>query len=144
MNLLVLLGLFISLVIILAFLIFLFLMKAKKKDTNNLQKKKIGQKSEYRPLQEYINIIKDKSSTSEDLQGAVNNILKYYGTIHSKLGLRTHPDFTTYAMALFQICRHPNTNKDIILQFNRTLEQKNPSYKREINDAITKGLNSRG
>jgi hypothetical protein len=45
---------------------------------------------------------------------------------------------------LFAICRHPNTNKDIIINFDKELEHLNPEYKKEINEAIAKGLNSRG
>jgi len=63
--------------------------------------------------------------------------------LHEKLGLRTHPDFDTYMDILFTICRHPNTNKDIIIKFDKELSRLNPEYKKEINEAITKGLNSR-
>jgi len=45
---------------------------------------------------------------------------------------------------LFAICLHPNTNKNIILSFNKELVRLNPKYKVEINGAISKGLNSRG
>lgn len=143
MSLLTLVGLFIGLVVVLALLIFLFFVKPKKKRKIVSEKKKIKHKSDFKSLQEYVDIIKDKRSSSKDLEEAVNGILKYHGTIHSKLGSRTHPDFDIYLKALFQICRHPNTSKDIILKFNRALEKQNPSYKREINDAIMQGLNSR-
>lgn len=143
MHLLSLLGLFIGLIVVLAFLIFLFFFKSKKEKKIEPQKKEIRKKSDFKSLQEYVNIIKDKRSRSEDLEEAVDGILKYHGTIHAKLGSRTHPDFDIYLAALFQICRHPNTNKDIILKLNRALEKQNPSYKKEINDAITQGLNSR-
>jgi hypothetical protein len=71
-------------------------------------------------------------------------ILKYYGHIHEKLGIRSHPDFDIYMEILIIICRHPNTNKDIIIKFDKELTRLNPSYKAEINEALTKGLNSRG
>ena len=63
--------------------------------------------------------------------------------MHKKLGLRAHPDFDIYMDILFTICRHPNANKDLIIKFDRELEELNSEYKKEINDAITKGLNSR-
>ncbi|MDD2906205.1 MAG: hypothetical protein PHH41_00480 [Sulfurimonas sp.] len=89
-------------------------------------------------------IIKNKKSSSKELGDALDLVLKYHGTIHPKLGSRTHPDFDVYMEILFTICRHPQTNKDIILNFDRELEKKNPEYKIEINEAIAKGLNSRG
>jgi len=57
--------------------------------------------------------------------------------------MRAHPDFDIYMEILFTICRHPNTNKDIVIKFDRELGRLNPEYKKEINEAITKGLNSR-
>lgn len=143
MNLLVLLGLFIGLVIVLALLIFLFFIKPKREKKREREKREAKKKSSHKSLQEYVDIIKDKTSTTEDLEEAVDSILKYYGTIHSKLGTRTHPDFDIYLGALFRICTHPNTNTKIILKLNRGLEKQNPSYAKEINDAITRGLNSR-
>ena len=89
-------------------------------------------------------IIKDKNSSTKQLQETLELILKHHGEITPKMGLRPHPDFDIYMDILFTICRHPHTNKDIIIKFDAALERKNPSYVKEINDAITKGLNSRG
>lgn len=71
-------------------------------------------------------------------------VLKNYGQIHQKMGVRAHPDFDIYMGILFAICRHPNTNKNIILNFDKELSRLNPDYKAEINDAVTKGIKSRG
>ncbi len=71
-------------------------------------------------------------------------VLKSHGNIHKKLGIRAHPDFDIYMEMLIVVCRHPNTNKNIIIDFDKELLKLNPQYKAEINDAITKGLNSRG
>ena len=89
-------------------------------------------------------IIRNKKSTSQELKETLDLILKYHGTIHTKLGLRAHPDFDMYMDVILHICRHPNTNKDLILKFDKELVSKNPEYKVEINDSLTKGLNSRG
>lgn len=143
MNLLVLFGLLIGLIVLLLLLLSLFVMKPKREKKRALQKREVQKRGEHKSLQEYLDIIRERSSTTKELADAVDNILKYYGSIHSKLGIRIHPDFKIYALALVQICRHPHTNKDIILKFNRGLEKQNPSYAKEINDAITRGLNSR-
>ena len=90
------------------------------------------------------NIIKDKNSTKEQLQEAAELIIKHHGTMHKKLGMRAHPESDAYMDILFKLCRHKNTSKSIVLQFNKDLEKINPEYKKEINDALMRGLNSRG
>jgi hypothetical protein len=45
---------------------------------------------------------------------------------------------------LFKAARHPNIDKNTIVKFNAALEKLNPEYKKEINDALMRGLNSRG
>lgn len=141
-----------GLLVVLAILVFLLVMSYRNRKAKIVETKKLLEtlkKAEETShgildLPSLLAIIKNKKSSTVELQEALDLILKYYGTIHPKLGSRTHPDYDTYMVILFTICRHPNTNKDIILGFNRALEKKNPSYKIEINEAITKGLNSRG
>ena len=94
-------------------------------------------------LESLVRVIKDKKSDSLKLSEALDLIIKYHGRVHKKLGLRAHPDFNIYVNILFTICRHPNANKDLIIKFEKELLELNGEYKQEINDAITKGLNSR-
>ena len=89
------------------------------------------------------NIIKDKESQTTTLKQALEMIIKYHGTIHTKLGVRAHPDFDPYMDVLFTVCRHPHADKDMIIYFDRELGRLNPEYKQDINEAMTKGLNSR-
>ena len=91
-----------------------------------------------------VEVIKNKNSSTQELQEALDLIIKYHGKIHPKLGMRAHPDFDIYADIIFRICRHPSTTKEVIINFDRSLEKLNPDYNKEINDALTKGLNSRG
>jgi len=125
-------------------LILLFIPDTKKKEVKRKVKKADVKASVETDLESLVEIIRDKSSTKDELTEALDLILKYHGSIHAKLGIRTHPDFKIYSEIILRICRHPNTSKNIILKFDRELEAKNPSYKREINDALSKGLNSRG
>ncbi len=130
---------FIGLIIILAGLMFVLfyspsakIKRAKKKLSKtvpDIKKQKID-------LDSLRAIIKNKKTTSTELKEALDLVLKYYGNIHS--------DFDIYMEMLIVICRHPNTNKNIIIDFDKELLKLNPQYKAEINDAITKGLNSRG
>ena len=137
---------FLGLVLLLAVLIFFLLYIPKKQKIIKKKKQEIqeSKKSDTPSFVALLGVIKNRASTSEELKEALNLILKYYGTIHPKLGLRPHPDFDIYGEVLLRICRHPNTNKNIILDFDKALEAKNEDYKKDINDFITKGLNSRG
>ena len=137
-----------GLVVILGLLIFLFLYMQNSKKTVKIKKKtkqtKEAKKEENLNLDDLLAIIRRKSTTTQELSDALDQIIKHYGKIHPKLGIRPHPDFDIYSEVLFRICRHPNTNKDIIIKFDKELEKLNPEYVQEINEAISKGLNSRG
>jgi len=61
-----------------------------------------------------------------------------------KLGVRSNPKADIYKFLITRLCRHPNTNKDLIIKFTNSLEKLNPSYKIEINENLMTGLNSRG
>lgn len=132
---------FLGLVVILAILVFFLLYIPGKKKATKKPVTQEARHSDYKTLNELLQIIKDKTSTTEELGEAVELVMKYHGTIHPKMGIRSHPDFDIYSEMLLRVCRHPNINKDILLKFNRELEKKNEAYKIEINDAVTKGLN---
>jgi hypothetical protein len=137
----------VGLVVILGILILIFFyIPSKKKTEPKKQKSQLQEsppKKDYK-LKDLLQIIRNKKATTEELGEALDLVIKHYGHIHAKLGLRTHPDFDIYSEILLRICRHPNTNKDIIIKFDKALEERNPNYVREINDSLTKGLNSRG
>ncbi|HFB53493.1 MAG TPA: hypothetical protein ENJ67_02060 [Sulfurimonas autotrophica] len=136
-------GLVVILGILIAF--FIYAPSAKKKEP----KKKKSHTQESKPeakheIKDILAVIRNKHSTTEELGNALDMLIKYHGHIHPKLGIRTHPDFDIYSEILLRICRHPNTTKEIIIKFDKELEKRNPEYVREINDSLTKGLNSRG
>jgi len=94
---------------------------------------------------EYLrSVIRNRKSNEQELEEALDLILKHHGTIPKKLGMRPHPGFDAYIDILVYICRHPNATKEIIIKFDFGLEKKNPDYKMEINTALSKGLTSRG
>jgi hypothetical protein len=146
-----------GLIALLALLIFLLFLepgkekKAKEKPSEIkavVEEKKGKPKSELLDkepdLNSLVDIIKNKKSDVPKLAYALDLIIKHHGKVHKKLGIRAHPDFDIYIDILFTLCRHPNANKDLIINFDRELGKLNPEYKQEINEAITKGLNSRG
>ncbi|QOY53392.1 hypothetical protein HUE88_00230 [Candidatus Sulfurimonas baltica] len=142
-----------GLVAVLAFLVFLlfFIPNDEKRER---EKKREEEKVSSAPelssqvkmptdLESLRLIIKDKESSTQTLGEALDLVIKYHGTVHTKLGIRAHPDFDVYADILFTLCRHRNASKDIILKFDKALARLNPDYKEDINEAVTKGLNSR-
>ena len=134
---------FIGLLLLLALLLYFLLFKRKKK---SLSKKSTTspQRKNTPSFEALISVIKNKNATREELFSAVEDILKYYGTIHPKLGMRSHPDFDKYGLIILKLCHHPHTDKKIILKFDKELRAKNPEYAHEINDFLTKGLDTRG
>ncbi|ABB43322.1 hypothetical protein Suden_0041 [Sulfurimonas denitrificans DSM 1251] len=136
----------IALLSLLVFFLFLEPNKDKKKPNSNskvvVDRDEV--ESEETNLDALVAIIKNKKSDSKKLSFALDMILKHHGTFHKKMGVRAHKDFDIYMDVLFTLCRHPNTNKDLIINFDKELARLNPDYKQEINNAISKGLNSRG
>ena len=130
-----------GLVVILAILVYVLFYFNKKEEIKPVVKKK--EKVDVLSLEHLHSIIKNKQSSTEELQKALKQVIKYHGTIHPKLGTRTHPDYDIYRDIMVKVCTHPSTNKDIILKFDRELEARNPNYSIEINKALSQGLNSR-
>jgi len=133
----------IILVSVLGFLVILYILPLRKKE----KKKQVqaSKKSEDIPTLNYLSsIVNNSRTTSEQLSDTLALVIKHYGMIHPKLGVRSHPDADIYMFLILRLCRHPNTNKNLIVGFTNKLEKLNEGYKREINDALLKGLNSRG
>lgn len=121
--------------LLLLLIIFLFYSPKKLKVKKRAQVVE-NKHDDYQTLDELLGVIKNKKSTTDELKNALDLVMKYHDKIH--------PDFNIYGEMLLRVCRHPNINKDILLKFNRELEKRNEGYKREINDAVTIGLDSRG
>ncbi|WP_321779483.1 hypothetical protein [Sulfurimonas sp.] len=112
-----------GLIVILAVLIFLlFLPSTKKKKQVSQQKNDsspdspiVSNETQNTSLEYLRSVIKNKKSTTSELKNALELVIKHHGIVHEKIGERAHPDFDIYMDILFTICRHPNTNKDVIL-----------------------------
>jgi len=138
-------GLAIILGILVLFLVVPKRLRAKKEKEKALHvetKATLG--TSYDAFEKLKAVIVNKESTREELKEAVSLIVKYHLVIHKKLGILAHPDSDTYMDAIFKLCRHKNTDKNITISFINELEKRNPDYKKEINDAMMRGLNSRG
>jgi len=133
-----------GLIALLGFLVF-FLINAPGKKKAPKKKSQTQQTRKKQPsLESLRKIIRHTNTSTKELEDALNDVLKYYGAIHPKLGTRTHPDFDAYAEILFYTGRHKHINKNILLNFDKELERRNPEYKKDIHDALMRGLNSRG
>ncbi|QOP40256.1 hypothetical protein [Sulfurimonas marina] len=131
----------IGLVLLLGILVALLLYRPNKKKGNEAGE---GTKkdSDY-TLEELYSIIKDKHSTTKKLKWALDIVIRYHGEIPPKNGVQLDEDFYKYSEILLRICQHPNTKKELILEFDKALRELNPQYKKEINDFLTRGLNAR-
>ena len=139
---------FVLLIIVLLVLVIMYTSDPKKKKNKKSATRKNTNTPPIRVKPRSFNtlyeIIKSKSTSEHDLKVASEEVLDNYVKITPKLGLRPHPDFDKYATIIMSLCRHPNTNKDIILHFDKLLQKSNPDYKVDIENFLTKGLNSRG
>jgi len=133
-----------GLVVILAILLFLLFYKPSKK-TNIVVKAKpiVKAKAKKVDLESLKNDLKNKKNSAKDLQNILDLITKDYINIPPKKGHKQAPEFNIYMDIIFTICRHQNTTKEIILNFDKHLEKANPAYKTDISKALTKGLNLR-
>jgi F0F1-type ATP synthase membrane subunit a len=127
-------------------LVFYILLTGKKKKSIKNQKKpkKTKKKQHDRSMKALLKILKDKTTSAEELSSVLDLIIKFHGDIPKQHVGKKGTSFDPYIDILFTICRHPNTNKKIITNFDSALSKKNPSFAFGINDAVSKGLDSRG
>jgi hypothetical protein len=130
---------------VLGILIFIYVYKPSKKKKLHVKKElKTEKKVETPSFKKLHDIIKKNSSSTSELRSAAELILKYYGVIKAKHGVAPDKDFKRYAEVIFAISRHPNTNKELVLMFDKELSKRNPSYQREIDEMLNRGLSARG
>jgi len=126
----------IGLVVILSILIFFFVYSSNKKS----EKIALNDKKPNKPsLIDLKRTIKNEKTTSEGLTKALDLVLQEYPHI----GINDEQTLNIYMLILMAICRHPHTNKNIIINFEKELVKLNPSYEAEIHKAIIAGLDSR-
>lgn len=152
MNIFDTIALVLGLLIVLVVIVFIIIKMSSPEERASKKQKKIQEivitpsvPAEKKPhdLESLKKVIKNKRSTSHDLQEALDMIIKYYGEIHPKLGIRAHPDFDHYMEIIIRLCRHPKATSKMVVKFDKELREKNPDYERDINEVMAKGLNSR-
>ncbi|SFV65403.1 hypothetical protein MNB_SM-5-775 [hydrothermal vent metagenome] len=84
-----------------------------------------------------IQRLRNREATTQELQETLALLLKYHAKVPKKLDEK-------YAELFLLLCNHPNTNKKLIIDFDKALERKNPDSVKAINKALMQGLNARG
>ena len=133
---------------IIGFSVLLFLLVAVLIYTSRAKKRKAQELTEVPEdriptFVELKAILKNKDATHDALEKAIESIVEYYGEIEPKVAGRQSKDFDRYMELIFIICKHPNTDKKLVLSFERDLARINPQYKRDLDHAVTKGLSFR-
>jgi hypothetical protein len=122
---------FIALLVFLGVLIVgIFVVIRRSKSTPSFPKEIVD-------LQKLEQIIGTDETSAKELAEALNLIAKEYGQIGKDA------EFGRYQKIIVAACAHPNMTSKILLHFDKSLADKNPKYKKEINKAIRQGLNSR-
>ncbi len=135
----------VGLISILGILMLFLLWSSKEKQKKSTEPQPADEAPKQDTSLEALRMITHRqNATTQELANVVELLLKYHPTIHAKLGVRTHPEFDIYADILFHLGRHKQITKKILLRFSNELEKQNPNYKKEIEDALMRGLNSRG
>jgi hypothetical protein len=141
MNIAFLIKLGIGLVVVLAASLFLFFYLQKEKKKKEITSKCIS--SSILSLKDLSIKIKNETISTKELKSLLDIVLRDYGIISKNSELHPNSNFKIYQEILLSICNHPHTNKNIIINFDKELSKKNPEYKQDISNSITKGLNIR-
>lgn len=104
----------------------------------------LGKRGNPPTFEEISEVFTKKASTKEELIEAIEELIRYHGKIHAKLGDLPHPDFKRYLRLIIELCNNPQTDKDIIVLLDQKLRVKNPRYAMDIDEATNKGIAGRG
>jgi hypothetical protein len=132
-------------VLVLGILLYLYLSSAKKREAKKkVESVEVKERVKVPSFAKLAETIKLSASTNEQLHEAVDLILKHYPKIKPKNGTSPSKDFKRYADVIFSVTTHPNTDKELVLKLDRELSKHNPSYRREIDEMLNRGLSARG
>jgi hypothetical protein len=81
-------------------------------------------------------VILDPKSPKAELSRAVDTIRRHHGTIRAE-------SLERYIHLVIALCRHPQTDKSLVIALDRGLQEQNPNFSQELEAALRKGLNAR-
>ena len=136
MNLLLLLG---ALLLLLLLLVIIYLLNRSREVSKRPPAEKGAQPQEsgLATFDALEAVILDQQSSKAELSRAVDAICRHHGTIRTATLER-------YLRLMVALCRHPRTDKSIVIALDRGLQGQNPNFSQELEAALRKGLNSRG
>jgi len=139
------LGFFAILILVILVFVIMFTLKKKEKEIKKKQERKKKKKvvKEDTSFEHLRKVIRRQVTTAQELKKTLDLIIKHYGVIPKKQGIKPHPEFKFYAELMIVLCIHQNTNKTLISTFDKELNRLNPQYKKELNEALMKGLSAR-
>ncbi|MEA2110772.1 MAG: hypothetical protein U9P71_01860 [Campylobacterota bacterium] len=120
-----------------------FYIKSAQKKKESISSKKSEADTVVPTFKELKAIMKNQEASTAELHNAVNDLLKYYGTIPPKQGIHPNKKFQEYASLLVTVCHHKHVNAKIVVHFENQLKQMNPNYENNIEEMLKRGLNSR-
>ncbi len=128
------------LIVVLSVLIVVLFLRQKSKKAESKQQNN----DECITFECLINNLKDRKSSQSKLERTIELLIKHHGNISHQIDNKTHSDFEKYKEIFLLLCTHKNATTAMILGFDRELAKLNPEYKKDINEAIAKGLKARG
>lgn len=91
--------------------------------------------SDYRSMEEILEIVRHQKSTKEELSEAVELIIKYHLQIE---------DMLLYEEVIAALFAHPHSSSALVLRLDKELRKANKEHASSIDMAINLGLQSRG
>jgi hypothetical protein len=82
-------------------------------------------------------VILDPKSSKAELSKAVDAIRSNHAMIRAGTLER-------YTRLMTALCRHPHTDKSLVISLDKGLQEQNPNFRQELEAALQKGLNARG
>jgi hypothetical protein len=116
----------------------------KQDDTPKKDEKPVVDKNKKLSFEEIRVLFAHSQSSKAELKEAIEQLIRYHGKIHAKLGDLVHPDFKRYLELIISLCKNPQADKELIVSLDQKLRIKNPKYGLEIDEAVNKGIEARG
>ncbi|PAF51731.1 hypothetical protein BKH43_00375 [Helicobacter sp. 13S00401-1] len=90
---------------------------------------------DYFGIQNVMVVLDSRTSSASDLQEAIDKFMKHYDELApSKIQLKN---------ILIALALHKNSNKDIILNTQKKLQELNPDMSSDLEKAVKRGLDAR-
>ncbi|NPA81713.1 MAG: hypothetical protein GXO31_03785 [Epsilonproteobacteria bacterium] len=132
----------VALLVVVLIVVMVFNMKKKSATAAVSAPKKETPKEPEVTLDDLLEIVHCKQSSSNDLSKAVIKLVKDF-PFPPKTGNSVSKEARKYLDFVFAVASHPNSNAKLIAFMDKELKRANPAYKMEIDVYEDRGLNIR-